>query len=132
MRSEVGQKVDRVNNKSAVDDTEVEVTEEMLTQVPPNVHGTNIFLVKMQMGGFRTPFGLTRQFIDYYDEERILNVSTCPRDYGEDLRVWEKFDSTLERLGSLDGVKLFVWARRTGDWELSVTLDPLPDQNIPW
>lgn len=129
-----GDTVSWVNNKSPTDSgiIEMALTEEMLTSspAPPNVHGSNMFLVKMQMGGFHTPFGLTRQFLNFYDEERTFFVTSLPIHCGEDL--WQRLDSTLERLGSLEGVKLFVWAKRTGDWELSVTLDPLPDQNIPW
>lgn len=98
---------------------------------PPNTHASSPFLVKMQMGTICYK-GMTRFrcFLGFYDELRTITVNSLREEC--DPELWEKLDSTLARLGSLDGVKLFVWARRTGEWELSVTLDPLPVQNFPW
>lgn len=101
---------------------------------PPNTHASLPFLVKMQMStiygrGYGDP-SIPRCFLLFYDELRTISVNSLREEC--DPELWVKLDSTLARLGSLDGVKLFVWARRTGEWELSITLDPLPVQNLPW
>lgn len=84
----------------------------------------------MQSGGHLRGLSVTREYISFYDEERSFYACILPDT--PDGGAYNKFDSILLRLGSLNGVKLFVWARRVGEWELAITLDPLPKQSIPW
>lgn len=34
--------------------------------------------------------------------------------------------------GGYEGMKMYRWAKRTGDWELSVCLDRVPETGIKW
>lgn len=101
------------------------------TAPPPNPHASSPFIVKMQCGGIARGFAAPRrEYIGFYDEERTFNICIVPASVDSD--TYERLDTILLRRGSLNGVKLFVWARRVGEWELAIALDPLPNQNIPW
>ena len=47
------------------------------------------------------------------------------------LEVFDKVADEMSRTGFL-GAKMFRWAKRTGEWEMSVCLDREPKENVQW
>ncbi|KAG8992101.1 hypothetical protein FRB94_012009 [Tulasnella sp. JGI-2019a] len=99
------------------------------SEPPPNNHGTKPFIVKVQ--------------VQYNgDDTDPMMVYDCKRTFtfmypksGEDRDEAAKYDAVARLVRSntaWNGVKMFFWARRTGDWELSLALDKVPDQDVKW
>ena len=95
-------------------------------KVPPvNIWGNKLFLVKIQptMSGSPTHMML-------YDRKRSFQVFFVR----EDDTV--NFAAFLEEVrgprAEMKGLKMYRWARRTGDWEFSVCLDRAPAVDTKW
>ncbi|KZT64969.1 hypothetical protein DAEQUDRAFT_565796 [Daedalea quercina L-15889] len=92
---------------------------------PPNVHGARLFLVKLQVS-----LGGTPTSIMVYDRQRSVQGYFMRRDSPE------VFGEMLQEMqgprGGYGGVKMFRWAKRVSDWELSVCLDREPQTEIKW
>ncbi|KDR80994.1 hypothetical protein GALMADRAFT_61129 [Galerina marginata CBS 339.88] len=89
--------------------------------VPPDVHEGKIFLVKFQISLFQ--FKDEANFL-LYDRQRSFQVMWWRKD-DRDL-----FDEAEEALA--DELKMYRWARRVGDYQLSVCLDRAPAQKPVW
>ena len=93
---------------------------------PSNVYGSSPSLFKLQLPRLFTAGGPAV----IYDQPRALHITVMREDFPTD--VWTKIYETCGANG-FQGVKLYVWARRTSDYELSIAIDRLPDQKtIPW
>lgn len=103
---------------------------------PANPHGTNPFVLKMQLDvGTRTMFLI-------YDQARSLQTSIFK--HTVEPYIWEKMERTIRENGLYGGWKMYVWARRTtigGDdtahtdlgLEVALDQDCLPvQQDIHW
>ncbi len=88
---------------------------------PPNVYGDRPFLVKLQIGLSGIGTGANMML---YDRKRTVHAFV----YLDD-DAWTFAELVKEMKGPRgghDGVKMYRWARRVGDWELSVCLDRAP------
>ncbi|KAI8996668.1 hypothetical protein BD414DRAFT_434731 [Trametes punicea] len=93
----------------------------------PNVHGERLFLVKMQVG----LAGAARDTIMVYDQQRSFGNVYVAREDGPAL-----FSDLVGEMagprGGYGGVKMYRWANRTGDRELSVCVDRRPETVTKW
>ncbi|KAG9028966.1 hypothetical protein FS837_003679 [Tulasnella sp. UAMH 9824] len=89
-------------------------------KVPPNEHGENPFLIKVQYNG--SPEMMV------YDRTRALETFF---NKNENPRMFDQLAALVKEKGFM-GMKIYVWAKRTGDFELSLALDKIPSQNVPW
>lgn len=93
---------------------------------PSNPYGSKPFLIKVQL-----PLGAGAPSILIYDQSREIQFPLLPSDCQPE--VWSKLESTCRTQGVRGGIKIYVWARRKSDLELSVAIDRLPKQEkIPW
>ena len=88
--------------------------------VPANIHGTHPFLIKIQqsIGGFDMLI---------YDRSRSFRVHCTPK---EDPRA-VVIIASLVNASSTPG-KIYRWAKRVGDHQLSVCFDRAPQQTPTW
>ncbi|KZT04913.1 uncharacterized protein LAESUDRAFT_656844 [Laetiporus sulphureus 93-53] len=104
---------DLSNIKSSTDD-----------EVNPDIHGKKLFLVKLQI----TPHG--NESIMVYDRRDSFTVFLV-RDKAPD--VFDEIKSEIRGpRGGYFGVKTYRWAKRAGDWELSICVDRVPQTDIKW
>ncbi|KDQ21035.1 hypothetical protein BOTBODRAFT_142402 [Botryobasidium botryosum FD-172 SS1] len=90
--------------------------------VKPNVHGTNPFLVKVQI----TSNGGMSMLI--YDRQRSFDAHYLR---AEDPTGFERLAQVVYT--GYMGLKIYLWAKRVGDQRLSICLDRKPDQaGISW
>ncbi|KAG8911932.1 hypothetical protein FRC01_005399 [Tulasnella sp. 417] len=104
----------------AKDSTKESPAEGEEDKAPPNEHGDNPFLIKVQYNG--------SPFIMVYDRTRALETHLNRND---NPRVFDQIAALVREKGFM-GMKIYVWAKRTADWELSLALDKIPSQNVPW
>ena len=97
---------------------------------PPNVHGDKTFLVKIQLPpsvGF-DPSGLM-----IYDRHRSFKeVFFCREDDPELYREFFAESHGPRTLSASKGRKMYRWARRTGEFELTICLDRKPSLDTMW
>lgn len=93
--------------------------------LPPNVHGDKMFLIKLQANG-------SRNFL-IYDRKRTFTIYFVEN---ESPAIFKKFEEEISgpRGQHYGGplYKMYRWAKRVGDWELSVCLDKEPQADIKW
>lgn len=89
---------------------------------PPNIHGTRFFLVKFQ-------FGVDHLFL--YDRQKSM---PCYAVRSLNPGVFSEFMVEMQNSPRVayNAQKMYRWARREGDWDLSVCLDKLPQEVIKW
>ncbi|RDX40254.1 hypothetical protein OH76DRAFT_1413095 [Lentinus brumalis] len=88
--------------------------------VPPNVWGDRVFIVKLQVGVVPGQY----PYMMIYDRKRSFEVFLRSE---EDVELFATFVGEMRgERGGHGGIKMYRWARRTGDWELSVCLDRVP------
>lgn len=97
------------------------VSEANVVTPPPNIHGDQPFLVKIQRS---LDPGCDTMLI--YDRQKtvlafLLRISDPPA-----------YDEALNDMRNAYKVKIYRWARRTGEFELSVCLDKSPEQDPDW
>ncbi|VDB84566.1 unnamed protein product [Peniophora sp. CBMAI 1063] len=93
---------------------------------PPNKHGDRAFLIKIQ----RTKDSLTPQLPpqqSVYDRLRTMSGYLEPE---SNVSAWSAFEREIPPQAV--NVKIYRWARRIGDWGLSICLDRPPKEKIPW
>ncbi|TFK85917.1 hypothetical protein K466DRAFT_525107 [Polyporus arcularius HHB13444] len=93
---------------------------------PPNIHGEKTFLVKVQ-----APHGVPQQAFMIYDRRKSFRSVFFWRE--DAASVYD--DCIAEITGpriAFGGRKMYRWAKRTGDFELSVCLDREPNTDIRW
>lgn len=88
---------------------------------PRNAHGNKLFLIKLQLA----PDNML-----IYDRQRTFQVYFLK---DKNPVIFRKFQREMEGpRGGYYGRKMYRWAKRTGDWELSVCLDKEPQEEIKW
>ena len=96
------------------------------SQAPPNDHGDNLFLIKMQVGLGAAP----PQHMMLYDRKRSFQLFFHR---AGDPALFEDFHGEMcGQRGGHGGLKMYRYAKRTGDWELSVCLDRAPTADVKW
>lgn len=97
---------------------------------PPNVHTDKIFLVKMQPSLVPKSASL-RPHMLIYDRQKSFQMYATKND--ENSEVYKRFEEEVTGpRGGYRGLKMYRWAKRTGEWELSVCLDKEPQEAIQW
>ncbi|PSR74746.1 hypothetical protein PHLCEN_2v9625 [Hermanssonia centrifuga] len=92
---------------------------------PPNVHGEKLFLVKMQISIIASEGNLL-----IYDRQRSMQVYFLQT---TDPALFALFKEEMDGpRGGYMGMKMYRWAKRTGDFQLSVCLDREPGEEIKW
>ena len=93
---------------------------------PPDVWGDRLFLIKFQIGlGSAVP-----PYMMMYDRKRSFQVFTVPQDGAAPFA--ELLADMRGPRGGYGGIKMYRWARRTGDWEFSVCVDREPQTDTKW
>lgn len=94
--------------------------------VPPNEHGSQPFPLKIQR-----PIGDTAESLLIYDQRRSIQLNLFADDCARG--VWARLENVCKTKGVMEGLKVYVWARRKSDLELSIAPDRLPNQEkILW
>ena len=96
------------------------------SEAPPNDHGDNLFLIKMQVGLGAAP----PQHMMLYDRKRSFQLWWFR---AQDPATFDEFYAEMDGpRGGYGGLKMYRWAKRTGDWELSICLDREPLTDTKW
>ena len=91
----------------------------------PNIHADKLFLIKIQRS--LSP-GEGTLFI--YDRQRSIEVLVME---SADQALFERLRAEITgSRGGYKGLKMYRWAKRTGDFEFSVCLDRMPQEAIKW
>ena len=99
---------------------------DVVRTAPPNVWGDKLFLVKIQISlGDGVP---THMMV--YDMKRSFQVYLAYEDEPE--LFGEILAEMVGPRGGYGGLKMYRWARRSGDWQLDVCLDREPKTEIKW
>ncbi|KAL6304711.1 hypothetical protein BKA93DRAFT_259447 [Sparassis latifolia] len=106
-------------------DSEVALRNPDETRPPPNIHGTKIFLVKLQIV---IP---ARDFHMVYDRQRSFGEVYFLRTKSPEV-FSEMISETEGPRGGFGGYKMYRLAKRVSDWELSICLDREPQSEIMW
>ncbi|VDB84553.1 unnamed protein product [Peniophora sp. CBMAI 1063] len=85
---------------------------------PENIHGDKVFLINLLDGG------VTGTRIEIHDRTASIRSHIHKEDNGE--HIHELLPE------SDDWYHMYRWAKRTGDWELSICLDRKPSENPLW
>ncbi|OSX56732.1 hypothetical protein POSPLADRAFT_1158823 [Postia placenta MAD-698-R-SB12] len=94
---------------------------------PPNIHGDKVFLVKLQLG---VSSGMPNMMI--YDRQQSFNDSVFfVKDVNPQLFEEVQAEMSGPRSG-YRGLKMYRFAKRLSDWELSICLDRKPQGEIKW
>ncbi|OCH86729.1 hypothetical protein OBBRIDRAFT_890275 [Obba rivulosa] len=89
---------------------------------PPNIHDENPFLVKIQFSG--------GAHMLVYDRQRSFQVYfSQTKDAGGFQEIVGEIQGPR---GGYSGLKMYRWAKRVSDWELSVCFDREPQTEIMW
>lgn len=88
---------------------------------PPDIHNGKLFLVKFQISLFDFK---EKAHMVIYDRQRSFNGlwRRC--------RERELFDEAELSMGN--ELRMYRWAKRVGDYQLSVCFDRTPSKNPPW
>ena len=100
-----------------------------------NIHGSRVFLIKMQFAEMRgTPHHgrPVPKNMMIYDRKRSVDGYFVQDD--DDVELFEEFEYEMKMTprGTPRAVKMYRYAKRVSDWELSVCLDKLPQTVIRW
>ncbi|KAI0032967.1 hypothetical protein K488DRAFT_48701 [Vararia minispora EC-137] len=101
-------------------------------QPPANVHGNRTFLIKLQRPSV-DPLRAHLYGIDT-DKQGIL-LYDCTRSFsGQVYRETDPkaYEAILQEMLPGGEAKMYRWARRVGDWDLSVCLDRKPLEGPDW
>lgn len=93
---------------------------------PPNIHGDKVFIVKLQVA-VNTGNGIP-QNVFIYDRQKSFQVYLMADD---DANAFHDAASAIRTTG-WKGLKMYRWAKRTGDFELSVCFDRAPEKDPQW
>ncbi|TFK80178.1 hypothetical protein K466DRAFT_592002 [Polyporus arcularius HHB13444] len=92
---------------------------------PPNVWGDRVFMIKLQVA---LSYGEPGHMM-LYDRKRSFQGFMLRKD---NPAFAELYAEMLGPRGGFGGMKMYRWAKRTGDWELSVCLDRQPQTDTKW
>ncbi|KAH8112461.1 hypothetical protein DFH11DRAFT_493727 [Phellopilus nigrolimitatus] len=88
----------------------------------PNIHGMDAFIVKVQIAGLGGPSMLI------YDRQRSFDATYMR---ASDPAGFQRLENVV-KTGYI-GQKVYLWAKRVGEQQLSICLDRKPDQSgISW
>ena len=96
--------------------------------VPPNIHGDDAFLVKMQVPIANTATEDLASIL-VYDRHRSF-VAHLPVKLTDPTK-YNLIDYTCRNRG-VGGLKMYRWAKRIGDWKLAICLDREPVDQMKW
>ncbi|KAJ7213092.1 hypothetical protein GGX14DRAFT_620156 [Mycena pura] len=112
--------------------------EHLKTTPPENVHGTQPFIVKIQLAAALDannlaavtrqqvdPRGIDGQLMLIYDRQRSIEFTMDTQ--RSDLVEFNTVAGIVKQKGER-GLRVFCWATRSGDWTLRLCLDHLPEQ----
>ncbi len=100
-------------------------TREPTSEAPPNMHGDKLFLVKIQAGmGTETTMLI-------YDRNRTFKEVFFFLEDDPETHAAVLAEIRGPR-GGYGGLKMYRWAKRTGDRQLSICLDRPPTMPIAW
>lgn len=91
---------------------------------PENIHGNNAFLIKIQK---RVTSGPADSMM-IYDRQRSFNVHLLS---SQDQDVFRHLEDEMTRTGYM-GLKIYRWAKRVGEMQLSICVDKPPTQDPKW
>ncbi|KAI0672104.1 hypothetical protein C8Q78DRAFT_971565 [Trametes maxima] len=94
---------------------------------PPNTQGDKPFLMKIQVG----LHGPGRDIMMLYDRQRSFGQVWTVRMDGPATFADLVAEMAGPR-GGYGGVKMYRWAKRTGDWEFTICVDRQPETDIKW
>ncbi|KAF5379369.1 hypothetical protein D9615_006586 [Tricholomella constricta] len=110
-----------INRFDSAHDMQKNIQPAELVGPPPNIHDEKAFLVKFQVS-------LTRLRADasmlLYDRQRSFQVNWVKAEDHEVFMVGEK--------AMAGNLKIYRWARRVGDYQLSVCFDRAPETDPVW
>ena len=113
-------------NRLSTEERRVQMPASGNSAPPPNIHGEKVFMVKIQIS--INPFAMGSLLV--YDRQRSFTVWVM------ESADWELFDVVRQEIqdprGRYSGMKMYRWAKRVGDFELSVCLDREPKEDIKW
>jgi len=96
------------------------------SSVPPNVHDSKVFLIKLQLA-LLPAVG----HVMIYDRQRtfgqVFFIGATDPQLLQDLTSEMKGPR-----GGYGGIKMYRFAKRISDWELSLCLDKEPQSEIKW
>ncbi|KAI0752552.1 hypothetical protein C8Q80DRAFT_460968 [Daedaleopsis nitida] len=93
---------------------------------PPDVWGDKVFLVKMQVPLVAGPPGNML----LYDIKRSFHVYIIRAD--NPAVFAELYAEMTGPRGGHRGLKMYRWAKRTGDWQLEICVDREPNVEVKW
>jgi hypothetical protein len=88
---------------------------------PSNIHSDRTFMIKLQRPLTSDVMGML-----IYDRTRSFTGHVL-RDAGPDV-----YDAAMRYMPLGSALKIYRWAKRVGDWELSVCMDREPDEKPQW
>jgi len=110
-----------INRFDSMHDVQAQVEQTDPNAPPPNVHGDKVFLVKFQIS--LSQFGSNASML-LYDRQKSFQVYWKK---AEDPRIFAEGEKAMG-----DKLKIYRWARRVGDYQLSVCFDRTPETDPVW
>jgi hypothetical protein len=96
------------------------------TDPPPNIHGDKVFMIKLQVA-VNSGGGIPPNIL-IYDRQKSFQVYLMAEDDADAFR-----EAALAiKMTGWNGLKMYRWAKRTGDFELSVCFDRAPEKDPKW
>jgi hypothetical protein len=97
------------------------------TNAPPNIHNDKLFMIKLQAAVNSGDDGIPPH-IFMYDRRKSFQVYLMAQD---DAISYQEAASAIKTTG-WKGLKMYRWAKRTGDFELRVCFDKAPEKDPQW
>lgn len=92
--------------------------------IPANIHGERLFLVKITLRR------KTQDSFSIYDRRDSIEVHFIQ---SEDPALFEEMRREMQGpRGNHGGAKMYRWAKRISDWELSICVDKEPQTDVKW
>ncbi|KAH8798446.1 hypothetical protein DL96DRAFT_1639411 [Flagelloscypha sp. PMI_526] len=98
-------------------------------EVPSNIHGEKPFVIKLQSGVLPGARKGGRNMM-IYDRQRSFQLYFDEPE--NDARVFDQVLYEMHTNGVSGGMKMYRYAKRTGDWEISLCVDRGPVGEVPW
>ncbi|KAI0816920.1 hypothetical protein BC628DRAFT_1334034 [Trametes gibbosa] len=121
--------INRFTGTSHIGDVPINMQPEVgVASVPhPNAHGDRPFIVKIQVG----LTGPARDTMMIYDRQRSFSEVYVAR--ADDPVTFRDLVAEMTGpRGGYGGVKMYRWAKRSGDWMLDICVDRRPETDIKW
>lgn len=97
---------------------------------PADIHGSEPFLVKLQLGLSQIGQPVPGAPMTVYDKGKSIYGYAVAQDSPD---AYERTRKQCLRTGICGGVKMHRWAKRAGPWKLKICLDRPPyEQLVRW